>query len=159
MTPLEAIKKCLVRPLLPFMAHFLECSKVMVVCRKILLGILVCFGLVGCSPDYSITLSDGYFVSKVSGNSYVIAEENGTILIGPSYFELDVIKKTVVGCEKNKWDEDGCKFFVLNMETKDLQTQLTYNEWINQISKMGIDTNRIELRKPTRIGTNWIDEG
>ncbi|MEP3422639.1 MAG: hypothetical protein ABJN35_12945 [Erythrobacter sp.] len=92
---------------------------------------LIGAALVGCS-DQSVALSDRAILTELDGSDWGIISPNGAFLIEPQI--------TALSCEQN-WafgHHDGSGYFLLNLETGQLSSQLKKSELSDELARVNL---------------------
>lgn len=126
--------------------------------------ILIAAALVGCSSDYRKHLPNGYVLVRTNANTKAIFVPSGPDQKNPTH-PVDgvavaalidritvhgdlVLGQTVASPSSELRDFERVGFFILDTKSGGVQSGLSEQQWIHELSSLGIESNQLTLRSP-----------
>jgi len=107
--------------------------------------------LVACGGgDYEIPLRHGYFIARVGEGKFCVVDPERHVIILPSVNEYQVHGDVLIGRVSQL---NSQTFFVLDMKTHKLESNLTARQFADEIRKRGIHDP--SLRRPSSTLSDW----
>jgi hypothetical protein len=102
--------------------------------------------MLGCG-DYEIPLRNGYFIARVSSDTWVIVGPDHNVLVGPSVDQY-AIKGDVVAGRVRPSDDAAVTYFVLNTRTGTTINIRDEGAWRRELARQHIQD--VVLVRPAR---------